>query len=76
MRHSVTLEDIYRPQRSCGKAMFLQLSVILSTGEGDVSQHTLGRHLPVQRVIAVDGTHPTGMHSCTTYFSNRLFCVN
>ena len=34
MRHSVTLEDIYRPQRSCGKAMFLQLSVILSTGEG------------------------------------------
>ena len=34
----------YRPQRSCGKVMFLHLSVILFTG--GVSQHALGQTQP------------------------------
>ena len=36
---------IYRPQRSCGKVMFLQASVILFTGEGvwQNTPHPLGR---------------------------------
>ena len=33
----------YRPQRSCGKVMFLHMSVILSTGEGDREGHCSGR---------------------------------
>ena len=39
--------DNYRPQRSCGKVMFLHLPVILSTG-GCVSQHALGETPPRQ----------------------------
>ena len=34
----------YCPQRSCGKVMFSQVSVILSTGEGVCGRHPLGRH--------------------------------
>ena len=34
----------YRPQRSCGKVMFPQASVILS--RGGVSQHTVGQTPP------------------------------
>ena len=66
-------------KRSCGKVMFLHLSVILSTG-GCLPQCML-RHThpgqtppppswadspppPQQMATAVDGTHPTGMHSC------------
>ena len=30
----------YRPQRSCGKVMFLHLSVILSTGGGALADTT------------------------------------
>ena len=64
----------YRPQRSCGKAMFSQASVILFTGERLWQTHPLladtplpvGRHPPT--ATAADGTHPTGMHSC-------LFCT-
>ena len=68
----------YRPQRSCGKVMFLHLSVILFTG-GCLPQCMLGNtplradtprqtppwqtpHPPT--VTAADGTHPTGMFSC------------
>ena len=40
--------------------MFSQASVILSTG--GVSQHALGGEVSA---TAVDGTHPTGMYSCT-----------
>ena len=43
-----------RPQRSCGKVMFLQVSVILSPRPTP---------LPVM-ATAADGTHPTGMNSC------------
>ena len=35
----------YRPQRSCGKVMFSQVSVILFTG-GCASQHALGQTPP------------------------------
>ena len=55
----------YRPQRSCGKVMFLHLSVILSTGGGRGSAtHTpwadtpLGRHpLPPGQTPSL-GRHP------------------
>ena len=33
--------NIYRPQRSWGKVMFLHMSAILFAGEGVVSQHAL-----------------------------------
>ena len=65
----------YRPQRSCGKLMFLHLSVSHSVHRGEVypSMHW-GKHLrvdtplgttppPGQTAIAVDGTHPNGMHT-------------
>ena len=32
-----TLKVYYRPQRSCGKVMFLHLSVILFTGQREIS---------------------------------------
>ena len=77
-------------KRSCGKVMFLHLSVILSGG-GCLPQcmlgytHPVSRHPPWSRhppsvkqtpprsrhyppeqtATAVDGTHPTGMHSCS-----------
>ena len=50
------------PQRSCGKVMFLHLSVILFTGRG-VPQHALG-----QTYSSVHwGRHPLGRHipACT-----------
>ena len=39
-------EVYYRPQRSCGKAMFLHLSVILFTG-GSLSGGSLSRETPL-----------------------------
>ena len=59
----------YRPQQSCGKVMFLNMSVILFTWGVYASVHAgihpPGRHLsPEQTATAADGTHPTGMHSC------------
>ena len=36
----------YRPQRSCGKVMFLHLSVILSTGRGLSTSVHAGIHTP------------------------------
>ena len=69
----------YRPQRSCGKVMFLHVSAILSMG-GVCQDTPIGRHKPPRQtlpshthspgkhppvtVTAADGTHPTGMHSC------------
>ena len=32
----------------------------------------LGRHLPRQTATAADGTHPTGMHSCSIFVSNTI----
>ena len=43
-------------KRSCGKVMFLHLSLILFTG-GEVYTPWVA--------TAADGTHPTGMHSCS-----------
>ena len=79
-------------KRSCGKVMFLHLSVILFTrGVGVcVSEHALGRRglplvpeglpdaplgrqPPPKTATAVDGTHPTGMHSCSQ--AVRTSCV-
>ena len=53
-------ELYYRPQRSCGKVMFLHMSVILSTGPLDPPPADT---FP-QTATEADGTHPTGMHSC------------
>ena len=74
----------YRPQRSCGKVMFSQASVILFTGRGFVSQHALGQTPPDRHslvdtprpptVTAADGTHPTGMHSCCKCVQAASLC--
>ena len=65
-------------KRSCEKVMFSQACVKNSVHRGDcVSQHALGQTPPGQtppwadtpqqtvNVNAADGTHPTGMHSCS-----------
>ena len=64
----------YRPQRSCGKVMFSQASVILLTGEGISAQgvcvcgrHPLANTLPGQTppcsVHAGIHTHPCPVHA-------------
>ena len=74
------LKGLYRPQRSCGKVMFLHLSVSHSVhrGRGVCGRHpqaetpqaetpwadTPSRHSPGQTATTADSTHPTGMHSC------------
>ena len=52
---------------SCGKVVFLHLSVILLTGPLSGGRPPPGRP-------EADGTHPTGMHSCSIYdkFSKTL----
>ena len=59
---------------SCGKVMFSQGSVILSTGEVYIplGRHPPGRH-PPKTATAVDGTHPTGMHSCCSFLHYLYF---
>ena len=62
----------YRPQRSCGKVMFSQacvknsvhrgVCILACTGQIPPTQYMLGYMPPA--ATAVDGTHPTGMHSC------------
>ena len=62
----------YRPQRSCGKVMFLHLSVILSTGGVSASVHagihphgqTPPSHPPGQ---TTPGRHPLGRHPLGRY---------
>ena len=72
--------NFYRPQRSTGKVIFSQASVILSTGGGCCSRggvclpwgSTLGGAWsgggawwrPLGMSTAAGGMHPTGMHSC------------
>ena len=54
---------------SCGKVMFSQTSVCPPGGVS--AQET--SPLPLQTATAVDGTHPTGMHSrCTTANGNKF----
>ena len=55
----------YRPQRSCGKVMFSQASVILFTGGVVWQTPPTGTHPLEQTATAADDTHPTGMHSCS-----------
>ena len=69
----------YRPQRSCGKVMFLHVSVILFTGgvwqadtPGSTHTHPMADRDPSPThgtATAADGTHPTGMHSCYTRYA-------
>ena len=71
--------NYYRPQRSWGKIIFSQASVILLTGGVLLLGVLLGRGLlgevsapgggawwipPPGTATAAGGTHPTGMHSC------------
>ena len=49
------IPHLYRPQRSCGKVMFSQASVIMFTGGGCMPSMHWGRHPP--------GRHPLGRHS-------------
>ena len=75
----------YRPQRSCGKVMFSQESVISDIPRADTPRQTLppadtplGKHTPLgrhplphqQTATAADGTHPAGMHSCLDLHMN------
>ena len=53
----------YHPQRSCGKVIFSQASVILSTG-GCVSQHELGQ-TPPSRADTPQSDTPSGRHTPT-----------
>ena len=64
---SRALTYYYRPQRSCGKVMFLHLSVILSMGGGCLPQCMLGYTPPANPSWAdtpqADNTHtPPGRH--------------
>ena len=54
----------YRPQRSWGKVIFSQASVILLTGGMSALGGVPGGD-PPGTATAVGGTHPTGMHSCS-----------
>ena len=55
----------YLPQLSCGKVMFIHLSVILFTGRVSVQEggSLSGRPPPATIRLRAGGTHPTGMHS-------------
>ena len=62
-------------KRSCGKVMFLHLSVNHSVHGGSPRQRPppLDRPPPVR--LRVSGTHPSGMNSCTLKFSHcNLSC--
>ena len=58
------VSHFYRPQTKFAKVMFLHVSVILSTGGGSASS---GEGAPGTSTAA-GGTHPTGMHSCDSFF--------
>ena len=57
--------NCYRPQRSCGKVMFSQASVILFRGGG-----VRATHAPAPGHARAGGTHPTGMQSCWILFTH------
>ena len=73
----------YHPQRSCGKVVFLHLSVILFTGEGGVchSHPSLGRHLSRQTTPPQSGKTPswadtTPLHSaCWETVNKWAVCI-
>ena len=48
-------------------------------GQTPPGRHPPGRHSPRQTATAADDTHPTGMHSCSGFFSLRhdvIFCFS
>ena len=53
-------KDYYRLQRSCGKVMFLHLSVILFTG-GSLSGGVSIQRVSVQRGLCPRGLYPRGL---------------
>ena len=70
----------YRPQRSCGKVMFLHLSAILPDTPQTRGRHPLDQrqtfHPPSEETAtAADGTHPIGMHSCYVNSSHNSLCL-
>ena len=79
---------IYHPQRSWGKVIFLQASVILSTGRvpgpggclvmrGAWSGGGCLVEPPCRMAIAAGSAHPTGMHSfCVTYLTLKCISPN
>ena len=61
----LTVISHYRPQRSCGKVMFLHLSVILSTGVGCLvdtpyTDTPLQADTPPGQTSSLAGRHPPG----------------
>ena len=81
-------DNIYTARKqSCGKVMFLQVSVILFTGgcllpervpapggvPGPGGCLVLGGLVEIPgTATAAGGTHPTGMHSCSEYIYFKL----
>ena len=71
------LSRLYHPQHSCGKEMFLHLSVILFTGGGvwqtpPPGRHTPGQTYPLGRHTPADG-HCSGRYA--SYWNAFLFWV-
>ena len=60
--HGKVKFNFYRPQRSWGKVMFLQASVILSTGVG-LPQCMLGYHTPPRSRHRPGADTPLGAHT-------------
>ena len=71
-RNCKQIKTYYRPQRSCGKVIFSQVSVILFRGRVSASAHAAppgrytpgqvhppARYTPLMTVTAADGAHPT-----------------
>ena len=64
----VTNFNIYHPQRSRGKVIFSQASVIVLRGGGCCRGSAWSRGVPgghtTPTATAAGGKHPTEMHSC------------
>ena len=59
-----SLTSCYRPQRSCGKVMFLHLSVILFTGGGGpLSMGVSVQGVSVQGILSLGGSLSRGLFS-------------
>ena len=75
--------NFYRPQRSCGKIMFSQASVILFTGGGvsdrPLGQNPLSRHTPGQTPYPWADTPPPADGYCSgqyaSYWNAFLFVI-
>ena len=61
----------YRPQRSCGKEMFLHLSVILFTGQGVWADTASGRQPPRQTTPSPPDIHPPWAYTLRRWLLQR-----